>query len=125
MTVCQHYRLLALVFGQKRVEFEGGNIVICPTSLWTASLYIESDALFAPFSLPDTKGELRELQYRLTAWNEDACHTQDFRHKIEHKLTITSAAISRKVSPLFERDSLNLVLKTKAFPGVKCLQFVC
>jgi len=71
-------------------------------------------------------GEVSELTYRLTAWNETGVVFEDYRHKISHRLILGSTGISRKGAiRLFELDKLNLVLRTKAFPGENCLQFVC
>ncbi len=71
-------------------------------------------------------GEVKEIQYTLTAWNGAACVQDRYRHPIEHRLTLAAAGISRKGKvKLFKVDSLNLVLRRKEFPGAKCLQFIC
>lgn len=128
-TVCQHYRLKKLVFKNgKSLDFSALITVIQPTSLWTAQILEQGpDGLFRPVSPKafDGAGEVKEIQYTLTAWNGQDCIQEDYRHPIEHKLILGASGMIRKSPKLFEKDNLNAVLRTKAFPGVKCVQFVC
>ena len=129
-TICQHYRLLSLTFkGRKTVDFSASVVLILPTSLFTASIFLQgNDGLCSQIPLADIgeRGEVAQLTYRLTAWSDDECMSEDYRHKIDHKLMLGSVGLARpgKIA-LFEIDSLNAVLRTKAFSGAKCIQFIC
>ena len=129
--VVQHYRLTKLIAKSgKLADFSGAVVVMLPTSIRAALFYLQSEkGLLYPLSPDMLKGfgEAKEVQYTITAWNDDTCLQEDFRHPVEHKLLIGDSGMSRTVGPvpLFTHVALNDVLGTKKFPFAKAVQFIC
>ena len=129
-TVCQYHRLLKLVSkGSKSRDLTGQVVVMIPRSLQSAAIMFQNpDGLYVPFRPEELRGfgEVKEIQYSLTAWNDDTVVQEYFRHPIEHKLLLnTDRGLHRQQTNLFIRVALNDVLGTRKFPGAKGLQFIC
>lgn len=84
--------------------------------------------LFSPVSpaLFSGLGDVREIQYTLTAWNESDCVQEHFRHPVKNRMRLGASGLSRTGAiKLFMAMPLNDILATRKFSKVKGLQFIC